>query len=230
MPTRQELKQKIGESLLLFIDFLYAVVFGLIISETARKLTLSGSTLSDLAGTFTHVLAIMMAFYFLTWDWVHARILTIRNPYRGYTRFFIEIVIAFCAYSMAAQILDKGLLFLFYLAMVLLLGAWWAKKTLRGYSSSDDWVELKTIQTLQTIAGALVLAAFFFLHFVLHVTTVNSIIMFSVVVWWWVFLLFYEMGIPRVTGIGSGPGVPLLSRRDVRKIRGWLSRLNKWFS
>ncbi|MBI2100350.1 MAG: hypothetical protein HYT48_03385 [Candidatus Vogelbacteria bacterium] len=229
MPTREEVEQKVQESLLLFIDFLYAVVFGLIISETAKKVAVSGSTTKDWVGTFTHVTGITMVFYFLTWDWVHARILTIRNPYKGYTRFFTEIGIAFCAYSMASQILEKELSFLLYTAAILLLGVWWAQKTLRDYPGSEDRSELKTIQKLQSLVGVVVVIGFIFLRLVLHLTTINSVTMLSVVALGWLFLVFYEMRIPRVPGISSGPGVFLLSRRDVKKIRERLSRGKRRF-
>ena len=108
MASNEETRNKIDESLLFFIDFLYAFVFGLILTDAVSKIVWPEEHSWKLwRQRVDHIIMVVSIFYFLAWDWVHARILTLKNPYGGYTRFFLEIVIALCSYGAASAVLDS---------------------------------------------------------------------------------------------------------------------------
>lgn len=141
-------------ALLAFIDFLYAVVFALVLAETFTQVILPAEKV--ILEKATNLILVIGVFYFLSWDWLHARRLTLKNAYTSYRRFFIEVVIAFSAYGAALEAVRMEVTFLIYIFVGLFLGAIWAHTTLQEYPKSEDAVELRIIrwyQPLYTIGG-----------------------------------------------------------------------------
>ena len=141
------LEEKIQDALLTFTDFLYAVVFGLIVAETFDKIIVS-ETKSYLEKT-SNLLLVLGVFYFLMWDWLHGRLLTLKNPHKSYRRFFIEIVVAACGYGAANRAINARVAFLVYVVLILIFGALWAGRTMQEYPRSRDLSELKVIKIYQ---------------------------------------------------------------------------------
>ena len=219
MPTETELRQGINDSLTLFIDFIYALVFWQIVSEAFDKIIFpEAKTLSEFGHKFTSLIAVFALFYFLAWDWIHGRILTLRNPYKGYARFFVEIAIAICAYGAVIEVIDQSVYFLWYITLILLLGVLWAKKTLRDYPESEDKRELNVIIDSHALAGILTYVVYLILRYVFYASLSIMVVAFLMTSGW-VFILLYEVYIPRAPGILAGPGVPGMSRKDMRKFR-----------
>lgn len=80
----QEMEEKMRNALLTFIDILYAVVYGLILVQTYDQVMMPTKTLLEKANNLSLIIGV---FYFLSWDWLHARRLTLTNPYTSYRRF-----------------------------------------------------------------------------------------------------------------------------------------------
>jgi len=76
--TMPGMEEKMRTALLTFIDILYAVVYGLILVQTYDQVIMPAEPLGEKAN---NVLLVIGVFYFLTWDWLHARRLTLKNPY-----------------------------------------------------------------------------------------------------------------------------------------------------
>ena len=149
----EKLADQIQGSFLTFVDFLYAVVFGLVIVQLFDQALLTATPLS---GKIGRTLIVAGVFYFLSWDWMHGRLLTLRNPYQKYRRFFIEILIAACGYGAARTALSGEPIFLLYIVGILLLGVWWAGKTRLEITESSDHHELEFLQLYQSIATLVV--------------------------------------------------------------------------
>jgi hypothetical protein len=107
------------ETLISFIDFLYAVVFGLILEKTFEEFLISNGAATP--NEFTAMALVVGVFYILCWDWLHGPLLTLNNPYRRYRRFFIEVAIAFAGYGAAYNATLMRCEFLFYIAVILFL-------------------------------------------------------------------------------------------------------------
>jgi hypothetical protein len=107
-------KEDVRGVLICFTDFIYAVVFVLIVQKVFDDLIEKKID----ANCIIRILLLGVMFYFLTWDWVLGRILTLKIPYKSYTRFFYEILIAAFAYGTVAAILQDKALFLYFLARV----------------------------------------------------------------------------------------------------------------
>ena len=115
MANENDLAEKATSALLAFIDFLYAVVFGFIVADAfAQVVNETSKTWSDKAASLFLVVSV---FYFVAWDWLHARLLILKNPYRSYRRFFYDIVIACFAYGAASAAIKGWPSFLLYLAL-----------------------------------------------------------------------------------------------------------------
>ena len=217
MPSKRiETEKKVAESLLIFIGFLYVVVFGLIIAGIFRDVLMpEDKPFSEKA---VAILMVLAAFYFLVWDWLHGRLLTLKNHYSRYSRFFLEALIAACAYGVAFAALRGSIFILQFIALVLLLGSAWATITLREYPKSRDKRELKVIQEDQLYWGIVSEGFFIFCYFAVG-TEINIVIAITIVVFGWLFVFFYERQIKRQKGLLGGPGVPFLKREIMEKIR-----------
>lgn len=215
------MEEKVRDALLAFVDFLYAVVFGIIVAQLLDQVLTANESVLEKGGRIFLVIGV---FYFLTWDWLHGRLLTLKNPYKGYRRFFLEIIIAFAGYGAARAAILGEITLLYYTGIILVLGAWWARMTISEYPNSDDIQELRFIQWYQLTAfvGQLL------------VTIIWYRSLGPTLAWWGAMLLnffgmafvfVYELRIERVPGILGGPGVPFVSRQVMTRIRRWA---NHW--
>ena len=148
MPNNEE---RIVSFLLAFVDFLYAVLFGFVLQQLHEKVLIAeGMSYYDKA---TRVLLVIGVFYFLMGDWISARLLTARNVYTGYRRFFLEVIIAFSGFGAAIEVLRAHPFFLGYIILVLVVGAYWAHCTIVEYPKSSDLLELNAIRVVQPITA-----------------------------------------------------------------------------
>ncbi len=162
-------------------------------------------------------------FYFLAWDWILGRILTLRYPYRSYTPFFCEICIATFAYGTASAAMAGKLGFLIYFSLLLVTGALWARRTAGQVTLKRDIRELCVIQSLQLVFSILILVIFFGWYFWIE-TVISWRFVVLAISAMWVFIFIYEMLVPRSKTVTAGPGVPFLARSDVRKLKKWLKK------
>lgn len=212
----EQAEERITSALLAFIDFLYAVVFGLVLSQTFEEVVLEPTKTT--VEKIINVLLVVGVFYFLSWDWLHGRRLTVKNPYKGYGRFFIEVIIAFLAYGAALGAIEFQIYFLICLSLILLLGSLWAKMTIKEYPESEDKYELMVIliyQTVFAIAGGV--SAFIWYKSVNKAAGLFEVMSFML--FGFVFLLYYDIWIERLEGVMGGPGVPFVSKRIIAKLR-----------
>lgn len=235
---RKEKGKEIADALLLFVDFLYAVVFGLILAKTfdeviSLKAVPMGQPLQPQRPqrhwleTAGNLFLIIGVFYFLAWDWLHGRLLTIKNSYRRYRRFFAEILIACCGYGAASSAVEMKPSLLVYLALVLLLGSAWGEWTRNEHRRSEDADELYVIHYLQTRTGIIVLAVYV-LWQILWENTIDSWESILIVFLGWVLVFIYESLIEREAGIAAGPGVPFINRKTMDKVRQRTIRLRQY--
>src|SRR3989344_9185186 len=216
--------EKINDALLAFVDFLYAVVFGLIVAKLFDDILLEPVALADKVKSSLLVLGV---FYFLIWDWLHGRMLTLRNPFPSFRRFFIEAIIAFCGYGAATRALEGKVAFLFYVMLILLLGALWAWFTIREYPASDERQELVLIIALQPLNAVLVGACWIAWERLMG-PTVSRVLTIALIELGWLAIFFYELALRRRTGIQAGPGVPFVTFQQLDRIRALLLRIHLW--
>lgn len=84
-----------------------------------------------------------------------------------------------------------------------------------------DKRELCVIQSLQVTFAILVFVSFFGWYFLIETVMSWRFVVLAISAMW-VFIFVYEMMVPRSKTVTAGPGVPFLSRSDLRKIKKWL--------
>lgn len=218
------MKDGLHNALVAFVDFIYAVVFTILVQQTFDRVINEASlSWSEKA---LRLLIVVAVFYFLAWDWIVGRILTLRHPYESYSRFFFEVLIAAFAYGTANAAVEGKVSLLVCFAFLLLAGMFWAMRTERQVERTDQWEvhskrdaqELCMIQSLH-FSGAVV-ALIFYCWWESQVNskatwTFGVIIVFAL----WCFVFAYELMVPRQKGIIAGPGVPFVGRSNLRKLR-----------
>lgn len=219
----QEMEEKMQAALLAFIDILYAIVYGLILVQMFDQVISSEmKTIDDIIKRTSNLILVLGVFYFLTWDWLQGRLLTLKNPYKNYRRFFIEVAIAFLSYGAARGALRMEITFLTYIFLGLLLGAWWARSTLQEYPDSTNAYELRIIaiyQTAYTFVGTAIL-----LHWYYRISSDIRIQESIVFVGFGIMFVFlYDLLAERPTGILGGPRVPFVTKERMDKIRAFLA-------
>lgn len=217
--------EKVNDALLAFVDFFYAVVFGLIVAKMFDDILLPEVHLSDKAKSLLLVLGV---FYFLLWDWLHGRMLTLRNPFPSFRRFFIEVIIAFCGYGAAARALEGKVALLFYVMLILLLGVLWAELTILDYPTGDDRHELTVIIKLQLVMAVVV--GIFWVCWEREVgSQVNLFETLTLIALGWGAVFGYELAIRRQPGLQAGPGVPFVPLSKLERVRARLLPVWRWF-
>jgi len=215
MKEPPEKKDEIHPALFTFIDFIYAVVFALLVQQSFDEIINKGEV--PLLETIRVLTLVVCVFYFLAWDWVLGRLLTLRNPYRSYSRFFWEILIAAFAYGTASAAIKQKLIFLIHFALLLFLGGIWAWRTEHQLTETHDRQELCMIQALQFTGSAITLGFFAWWYWMVE-TTIELPLVILVVLAILGFILVYEMLVPRQKGISAGPGFPFIRRTNVRRL------------
>lgn len=214
-----ETEARVSDSLLTFIDFLYAVVFGLIVAGMFSDVLTKEKediTRYQKAGRLLMVIA---AFYFLSWDWLPGRLLTLKNPYTRYSRFFLEIIVAACAYGVAFAALQNSIYIFVFIALMLFLGSVWARMTLIEYPNSQDRTELLLIQFTHFVFSVLALGFFIYRLAKVKVTEISVVSGAMILLGGWLFVFIYEFLLERrEKGILAGPGVPFVSRKRIENL------------
>ena len=216
MPNNEE---RIVSFLLAFVDFLYAVLFGFVLQQLHEKVLIAeGMSYYDKA---TRVLLVIGVFYFLMGDWISARLLTARNVYTGYRRFFLEVIIAFSGFGAAIEVLRAHPFFLGYIILVLVVGAYWAHCTIVEYPKSSDLLELNAIRVVQpitAIAGGI--SSYLWYKYVGELFSLRGAGMLFLLGWLYEF--FYELSAPSLYGLAGGPTVPFVSKERMIAMRQFL--------
>jgi hypothetical protein len=217
VPNAEE--ERVQGFLLGFVDFLYAVLFGVILQQTYSDVLLAeGLQQSE---KLVRILLVIGVFYFLLGDWIQGRLLTLRNPYRGYRRFFVEIMVAFAGYGAAIEALRADILFVVYIMLVLFLGAYWARSTLRELLDERDFRELRVIMTIQSITAVTGgTASLLWYWYVGQLLSFGGMAMLYVI--GWLYDLSYDLFAPSREGLAGGPAVPFMSDRNVERLRRFL--------
>lgn len=210
---------EIQTALVRFTDFIYAGVFALVVRQAVDDIIAKEELLS--ATTTARLFLLLVVFYFLAWDWIIGRILTLNNPYQSYTRFFCEVLIAAFAYGVASNAIRGDISFIVYLGLVLFSGGIWAMRT-EPHANKNDKQEMCTIQTMQFTASVLVILFWVFWR-IFFGDSISWSLVSVIAIAMWFFILAYEMFVPRREGVNGGPGVPRLNRKRVRKLRRWLN-------
>lgn len=214
--------EKIGDSLLSFIDFLYAIVFGLVLDKAYSGIIMDHSKSYTDRGI--SLLLISGIFYFLCWDWLQGRLLMLRNPLKRYRRFFMEILIAFGGYGAALMAGESNSKFLLFIAAIYIVGVMWARSTIFEHPETGDMSELLTIKNIQPVLAVCTLLVYIFMWY--HKYTLESrVARVGMVVFVWCSIFVYEISTDRtLVGIDAGPGVPFVTWEQVIKTRNFFGR------
>lgn len=219
--------EEVKKALTTFVDFIYAAVFALLVQKVFE-----GYMHSADFGSFEKLLrlaVLLLLFYFLTWDWILARVLLIKNPFSSYTLFFAEVCIAALGYGVIVALHGGSLVFIFYFGLLLIAGGVWGWRMAGKHDAKEappnrDRRELCTIQHLHFGGGlGMVLASIWtYLRFGGGFTWRLALYFF---IFTWLFVLAYEVMVPRIGGPQAGPGALLVNRSAVRRLRRTLRRV-----
>lgn len=215
-------EERIVGFLLGFVDFLYAVLFGFILQRIFEDVVTNDQLMRS--DKLVRIALVAGVFYFLLGDWIQGRLLTLRNPYRRYRRFFVEVGIAFAGFGAAIEAIRANVFFVGYIALVFLLGAYWAHSTLTEYPRTEDRRELLVIQVVQLLT-----AVTGGVSSLLWYTYVGELIFFGglsmLYFIGWTYDFAYELFAPLRVGLEGGPGVPFVGREHMNRLKTFL-RIN----
>ena len=207
-------------ALLEILGMVYAVVFGLIVVTLITDVIGSDKKIYDKVIGTSFILELL---FFLAWDWVNARRLLIQEPYAGYRRFTLDIIIALAAYGVAFEGTRVSTYAYLYAIVVLGMRIVWAitVRQDRGLSifATEAW-EFTAIQFGHTAAAGIFLVAFMNKYPEHAITWLNVVV---IPIYGFLYILIYEWSVLeiRVPGLMGGPGVPFLSHEQVKKLRDW---------
>lgn len=209
-------EERIQGFLLGFVDFLYAVLFGVILQQVYSDVLLAEGLRRP--EKLVRILLVVGVFYFLLGDWIQGRLLTLRNPYRGYRRFFVEVIIAFAGYGAAIEALRADISFVLYITLVLYLGSYWSLCTIREVTDQRDERELRIVMIVQPLTAFVGLSAWFLWYrFVGYPISLGGMVVLYFIGFF--YDLSYELLASTREGLEGGPGVPFLSRERVSQLR-----------
>lgn len=211
-----EVEASMRTGLLTFIDYFDAAIYAFILVQVLANVI---DTQLPTIEKMNRVLLVSGVFYFFTWDWIHTRLLTLKNPLRGYRRFFFDVTTSFFAYGAASRAFQAKPTFLIYIAIILILGAVWARRTLYENPESADGKELGVIENLQIAVGIALLGIYVYFHIVFEMRTIRLPETITYLLVGWVLVSAYEYRLERVRGILGGPGVPFINREQLNKLR-----------
>jgi hypothetical protein len=218
---KTEIKAELNQALICFADFIYALVFGLVVIQLFDELCngYEWITFERLLRLFT----LLTLSYYLVWDWILGRILTLRNSYVGYTPFYCEVLIACFGYGSINAASKGNVLFIPLFGFVLVLGGIWARRMEEAHATSRDVKEFCTIQITHFTAAILTLLISVLWHCYLD-DAFSARLVFCIFALIWFLIFSYEMMVPRPRGsILGGPGVPFIARSRIRKLKRSIS-------
>ncbi|OGZ44922.1 MAG: hypothetical protein A3C84_01055 [Candidatus Ryanbacteria bacterium RIFCSPHIGHO2_02_FULL_48_12] len=230
-------EEQITAFLQTFLDFVYAAVFAFIVQQTYEKVIFAARPEVALIlpslpaiGTLTYeqkLTRLLLAggiFYFLMGDYLQARLLISRNPFKSYQRFFTSLIIALLDFGAASEVIRANIIFLWYVVFILLLGSLWARSALLEYPDSLDTRELWVIRTFQPItAVGTILSVGAWTYFVGNIISLGGALF--LVALGWLYELAYDVFAQSRPGIKGGPGTPFLRRARISRIRRFLGFL-----
>ena len=224
MAERADMEKDIRSSLFTYVDFFDAAIFVFILAEVMTKVI---DTQLSLLEKTNRISLVMGVFYLFTWDWVHTRLLTLKNPLTRYRRFAFDILGSLFGYGAALRALQAKPTFLIYVAVILFAGVLWAIAVMREHPESEDKTELETAESLQTIVAGVLVVAYLYLHIVLEVGAVGILETIFYLGGGWAFVFYYEFCLDRESGILGGPGILFLSRQRIDVLRVKFSRFTR---
>jgi len=224
MSNNAEVEASVRSNLNSFVDIFYAAIFAFILLQVFTDVI--DSKVLSFKDKVNGILLVMGVFYFLTWDWLHARLLTLRNPLQGYRRFFFDLMITFFSYGAALRAFRAKPTFLIYIVVILLVGIVWATRALSENKESEDKKELRIIEQMQFLVAIILIGTYVYVHVVLEVERVGIYETTIFLVAGWLFVFIYEWGLDRPDGILGGPGAPLMTRERIRRIKAFISAIN----
>lgn len=213
-------EEEVRKASLTFVDFFDAVIIGIVLLQVFEKILIPDLPLLDKVNRLALTSGV---FYLLMWDWLHTRLLTLKNPLYRYRRFFMDVISSFFGYGAALRAVNAKLSLLVYIALILILGAWWANCALFENPQSEDRKELEYTQILQLFAAIVLLYSFIFESYVRK----KEVISIGWSAFWlfmgWVFVFAYELFLTRSQGVMGGPGIPFLNRKQVAFLKSFFS-------
>jgi hypothetical protein len=218
-----EQERSMRDALFRLGDGLDAVVFVFILTRLYSEVIGAPSFVS-LLNKVKIIVLFGSLFYFLLWEWLKIRLLTVKNPIQDYRRFFIEIGISFASYGAALRAVQaKPTLFL-YTAIVMFLGGWWAYAAYKEYPQSEDRFELMSMGVFHLMFAILSLTAWPIVS--LPQPEITFYFLPLIMLYLWLFVFFQEISITReVKGILAGPGVPFIGWERLERIWYFLIRI-----
>jgi hypothetical protein len=133
-PARSDVVEERGlRGLPPFVDVVYGAVFGYGVLEIARSVQ---NWAPGHRGNAVPTFLLIVTSAYLLFDYAQARMFTEKNPYKGLTRFTLDMAVAVTftfAYIAAINASPKYLL---ALAVILALGAWWVSACKTEYPLS----------------------------------------------------------------------------------------------
>jgi hypothetical protein len=163
-----------NKHLLRFIDYLYAVIFGLVVRALYEEIVSPGCLFYfnecgafDISRTITSFILFFGAFWFVVVDWLDSRGLNEKYAHRTFRRFFIDVGIAFLSYGVFLFALKRQVYVLLFMAGIHVLGAWWAHRLKKEYPAIPEAVYLNIyiICCLFGVLGDLVVYGLYLVKF-----------------------------------------------------------------
>jgi len=151
--------------LIRFLDFVYVVVFGHFIkSFFDQVIMLDPVSPIPIIGLDTGQLQALaycaIIFWFVTTDWISARLLADRNSYPNYIRFMLDLAIAFLSYFALQFAVTRQVVAMLFLVIVLAAGALWSLIAHAEKPDGDSIWKLRLIIASQTIGAAVLFIVF----------------------------------------------------------------------
>jgi hypothetical protein len=221
-------------ALLRFIDFIYAVVFTTFVRNVFTDIIFAPPTEPALNSyvsldwpQFLNLLLAGLVFFFVARDWIHARELTGRENYRNYTRFFIDLAVAFAAYGALTQAAEGSMSCVFYVFLMNFGGKLWAAVALYQNQESSFRRKLRLLLGTHTL-GSLMFGAFTFFY------TIDDPPMSAALLWRFAILLFAVSAVEEISHVVLLPKSQWVGPSGLPLPRGvvvWIgSRMrNVWF-
>jgi hypothetical protein len=216
----REEELRITERLLMFVDFIYALVFALVVDKTYEQVVDRAEL--DWLDKGCRIALVIAVFYFLFWDWVRGRQLTLRYQYRHFGRFYLELGIAAFGYGVAQRAVEGSSGVPAFVAAILLCGFLWSFQTMYEHrevitAGDADAHEVRTIfwhQMFGFVACVAWWAAA--IDFDSHAPMPwYGCLTYAVLVL--IYISWYQCRSYKHHGLRSGPGAPLLRQSWIRR-------------
>ncbi len=227
-------EEKVTGFLNTFLDFLYAAVFAFLVQQAYEKVILATSD-PQLSKTLdvpfltreekiTRLFLVAGVLYFLMTDYIQARLLISRNPFRRFRRFFISFFIAVCYFGAAIEVMRADIFFLYYIVLILCFGSLWAHTALNEYPESGDKREMLVIRLVQPIMAFIGFAGYkYWSYRIGDIISIQGALFLLAL--GWVYEFIYVVLGPTQLGIEGGSGILFVSWERVARIRNFFKKI-----